>query len=78
MEKLTLINKDWSKIKVFETFEDVSKDSPNIDVIMISHGFVYKKSIKPAMKGSRVESIDNARKEYKQKLEEGLDEDQYF
>ena len=63
---------------MFETFEDVSKDSPNIDVMMIPNGFVYKKSIKPAMKGSRVESIDNARKEYKQKLEEGLDEDQYF
>ena len=47
---------------MFEPFEDVSKDSPNIDVMMISHGFLYKKSIKPAMKGSRVESLYNARK----------------
>ena len=37
MEKFTLINKDRSRIKVFEPFEDVSKPSPNIDVIMISH-----------------------------------------
>ena len=30
MEKFTLINKDRSRIKVFEPFEDVSKPSPNI------------------------------------------------
>ena len=56
---------------MYEPFEDVSKDSPNIDVMMISHGFLYKKSIKPAIRVSRVEFLDNARKEYKQKLEEG-------
>ena len=35
MEKFTLINKDRSRIKVFEPFEDVSKPSPNIDAMMI-------------------------------------------
>jgi len=71
IEKFTLINQERSRIKVFETFEDVSKTSPSIDAIMISYGCVYKRSSKPVMKGSRVETIENARKEYKQLLEEG-------
>tara|TARA_B100001109_G_C18481626_1_gene298207 strand:- start:71 stop:334 length:264 start_codon:yes stop_codon:yes gene_type:complete len=73
IEKFTLINKDRSRIKVFEPFEDISKysHSPSIDAIMISYGCVYKRSTKPVMKGSRVETIENARKEYKQLIEEG-------
>ena len=71
MEKFTLINKDRSRIKVFEPFEDVSKPSPSIDAMMVSYGCVYKRSSKPVMKGSRVETIEDARKEYKQLLEEG-------
>tara|TARA_B100000401_G_scaffold323559_1_gene224228 strand:+ start:412 stop:669 length:258 start_codon:yes stop_codon:yes gene_type:complete len=71
IEKFTLINKERSRIKVFEPFEDVSKPSPIIDAIMISYGFVYKRSSKPVMKGSRVETIENARQEYKQLLEKG-------
>ena len=71
MEKFTLINNDMSRIKVFEPFEDVSKPSPSIDAMMISYGCVYKRSSKPVMKGSRVETIEEARKEYKQLLEEG-------
>ena len=35
LEKFTLINKDRSRIKVFEPFEDVSKPSPSIDAMMI-------------------------------------------
>ena len=71
MEKFTLINKDRSRIKVFEPFEDITKPSPSLDAMMISYGCVYKRSSKPVMKGSRVESIEDARKEYKELLEEG-------
>ena len=71
MEKFTLINKDRSRIKVFEPFEDISKLSPSIDAMQISFGCVYKRSSKPVMKGSRVETIEQARKEYKELLEEG-------
>jgi len=71
MEKFTLINKARSRIKVFETFEDSSKDSSMINTILISYGCVFKRSSKPVMKGSRVESIEEARKEYKKLLEEG-------
>ena len=71
IEKFTLVNRDRSRIKVFEPFEDVSKPSPSIDAMMISYGCVYKKSSKPVMKGSRVETLEDARKEYKQLLEKG-------
>ena len=71
MKKFTLINKERSRIKVFEPFEDVSKLSPSIDAMMISYGCVYKRSSKPVIKGSRVETIENARKEYKALLEQG-------
>ena len=71
MEKFILINKDRSRIKVFGPFEDISKPSPSIDAIQISYGCVYKRSMKPVMKGSRIETIEQARKEYKELLEEG-------
>ena len=71
IEKFTLISKDRLRIKVFEPFEEISKTSPSIDAMMISYGCVYKRSSKPVMKGSRVETIENARKEYKQLIEEG-------
>ena len=70
MEKLTLINKDRSRIKVFDPFEDVSKPLPSIVAMMISYGCVYKRSIKPDMKSSRVETIEAARKEYAELLKE--------
>ena len=71
MDKFTLVNKDRSRIKVFEPFEDVSKPTSSIDAMMISYGCVYKRSCKPVMKGSRVQTIEEARKEYKKLLEEG-------
>ncbi|MDC3041242.1 hypothetical protein OA105_02490 [Prochlorococcus sp. AH-736-B08] len=71
MERFILINNKRNRIKVFEPFEDISKPSPSIDAMMISYGCVYKRSSKPVMKGSRVETIEAARKEYKQLLDEG-------
>ena len=70
MEKFTLINKARSRIKVFEPFEDSSKNSYMINAILISYGCVFKRSSRPVIKGSRVESIEEARKEYKKLLEE--------
>ena len=78
MDKVTLINKDRSRIKVFEPFEDITKPSPRLDAMMISYGCVYKRSSKPVMKGSRVESIEDARKEYKELLEEGWNKTNIF
>ena len=57
MKKFTLINKDRSRIKVFEPFEDSSNPSPIINAIMISYGCVYKRSSNPFITGSRLELI---------------------
>ncbi len=78
MKKITLINKDRSRIKVFEPFEDVSKASHSIDAMMISYGCVYKRSSKPIIIGARVETIKNATKEYKQLLVEGWKQTSIF
>ena len=71
MEKFILINKARQRIKVFEPFDDSSKNPSRINAILISYGCLLKRSSKPIMKGSRVESIEEARKEYKKLLEEG-------
>ncbi len=41
-----------------------------INTILISYGCLFNRSSKPVMKGSRVESIEEARKEYKTLLGE--------
>ena len=71
MEEFILINKQRNRIKVFKPFEDISKPSPSINAMEISYGCVYKRSSKPVMKGSRVETVEAAREEYKKLLEEG-------
>ena len=71
MEEFTLINKNRDRIKIFKPFEDASKPSPTINAIEIQYACVYKRSSKPVIKGSRVESIEDERKEYQKLLEEG-------
>ena len=71
MEKFILINRQRSRIKVFEQFDDITKPTHTIDAMMISFGCVYKRNSKPVIKGSRVETIEDARKEYKKLLKEG-------
>ena len=65
-------------IKEFEPFEDSSKNPSIINAILISFGCVLKRSSKPVMKGSRVESIEEARNEYKKLLEEGWEKTYRF
>ena len=78
MEKFTLINKARQRIKLFEPFEDSSKNSSMINAILISYGCVFKRSSKTVMKASRVESIEEARKEYKKLLDEGWEKTYRF
>ena len=47
------------------------KLSSSIDAKMVSHGCVYKRLSKPLIKGTRVETIEAVREEYKKLLEEG-------
>ena len=57
MEKFTLINKARSRIKVFEPFDDSSKNPSIINAILIPYGCVLKRSNKPFMKGYKVKSM---------------------
>ena len=69
MEQFTLINKQRNRIKIFKKFKS---NLPQAEELMeIEYACVYKRSSKPVMKGSRVETIEQARKEYKELLEEG-------
>ena len=78
MKEFTLINKDRSRIKKFKPFEDIYKPNITINAMEIAYGCIYKRSSKPVMKGSRVESIEDARKEYKKLLEEGWQKTSVF
>ena len=78
MEKFTLIYKTRSRIKVFESFGDSSKNFSMINANLTSHGFVFKRSSEPVMKGSRVESFEEARNKYKKLLEEGREKTYRF
>ena len=71
MEKFTLINKARSRIKVFEPFDDSSKNPFMINEILISYGCVLKLSSKPVIVEFMVASIEESRNEYKKLLEEG-------
>ena len=68
-ESFTLVNKLRNRIKVFKPFKSNLEQAKTM--MEIEYGCVYKSSSKPVMKGSRIESIESARKEYKQLLEEG-------
>ena len=78
MEKFTLINKARSRIKVFEPFEDGSKNFSMINATLMTYGCVFQRSNKRVMKGPRVESIEKGRNEYKTLLEEGWEETYRF
>ena len=69
VEQFTLVNKLRNRIKVFKPFKSSLKQAQ--EMMEIEYGCVYKRSSKPVMKGSRVETIEQARKEYKELLEEG-------
>ena len=49
-----------------------------INAILISYVCGFKRSSKPVMKDSRVESIEEARNEYKKLLEEGWEKTYKF
>ena len=69
MEQFTLINQKRNRIKVFKTFASNIKQAK--EMMEIGYGCFYKGSSKPVMKGTRIETIQAARKEYKELVEEG-------
>ena len=68
-KSFTLVNKLKNRIKVFKPFQSTLKQAQ--EMMEIEYGCLYKRNSKPVMKGSRVETIEKAREEYKQLLDEG-------
>lgn len=68
-EEFILINKQSNRVKRFKKFENINHKEN--DFIEITYGCVYKSSSKPFYKGSRIESVEDARKEYEKLLKEG-------
>ncbi len=78
MEKFTLINKDRSRIKVFEASEDISKPGLTIYWMKVSYGCVYKRSSKAVMKGSILKTIESSWREYKKLIEQECEKTQFL
>ena len=69
MEQFTLINKQRNRIKIFKNFKS---NLPQAEEVMeIEYACVYKRSSNPVIKGSRIETLEKAREEYKELLAEG-------
>ena len=69
MEQFTLINKQRNRIKIFKKFKSTLPQAE--EVIEIEYACVYKRSSKPVIKGSRIETLEKAREEYRELLADG-------
>ena len=69
MKKFTLINKQRNRIKIFKSFKSTLPLAE--EVMEIEYACVYKRSSKPVIKGSRIETLEKAREEYKELLADG-------
>ena len=69
MEKFTLINKQRNRIKIFKKFKSTLPQAE--EVMEIEYACIYKRLSKPVIKGSRIETLEKAREEYKELLAEG-------
>ena len=69
MEKFTLINKQRNRIKIFKKFKSNLPQSQ--ELMEIEYACVYKRSSKPVIKGSRIETLEKAKEEYKELLAGG-------
>ena len=69
MKKFTLINKQRNRIKIFKKFNSALPQAE--EVMEIEYACVYKSSSKPVIKGSRIETLEKAREEYKELLADG-------
>ena len=68
MEQFTLINKQRNRIKIFKKFKSTLPQAE--EVMEIEYACVYKRSSKPVIKGSRIETLEKAREEYKELLKD--------
>ena len=66
MEQFTIINKQRNRIKIFKKFKSTLLQAE--EIMEIKYAFFYKRSSKTVIKGSRIETLEKAREEYKELL----------
>tara|TARA_B100000212_G_scaffold190214_1_gene143398 strand:- start:1306 stop:1548 length:243 start_codon:yes stop_codon:yes gene_type:complete len=69
VKQFTLINNKRNRIKIFKKFKSTLPQAQ--ELMEIEYACVYKRSSKPVIKGSRIETLEKAREEYKELLAEG-------
>ena len=69
MEQFTLINKQRNRIKIFKKLNSALPQTE--EVMENEYACVYKRSSKPVIKGSRIDTLDKDREEYKELITEG-------
>ena len=62
------MNKNRNRLKRFRKYENFVYKANNY--MEIDFGYVFRVSTKPAWKGTRIESIEDGLKEYKEMLKE--------
>ena len=78
MEKFVLINKARSRIKVFEPFEDSSKNPSMINAILISYGCVLGDQVSQSWKAQGLNLSKKQETNIKKLLEEGWEKTYRF
>jgi len=68
-EELYLMNKNRNRLKRFRKYENIAYTENNY--MEIDFGYIFRASSKPVWKGTRIESIEDGLKEYKELLKEG-------
>ena len=68
-EELYLMNKNRNRLKRFRKYENIAYTENNY--MEIDFGYILRVSTKPVWKGTRIESIEDALKEYEEMLKEG-------
>ena len=69
IEEFFLMNKNRNRLKRFRKYEkNANKESNYME---IDFSYILRVSTKPLWKGTRIESIDDGLKEYKEMLKEG-------
>jgi len=69
MDEFCLINKHKNRLKRFKTFGSIFHQTRGF--MEIEYACLYQKSNMPVVVGSRIETIDAAREEYKKLISEG-------
>ena len=68
-EELFLMNKQRNRLKRFRKYENIAYKENNY--MEIDFGYIFRTSTKPVWKGSKIKTVEDGYKEYKEMLKEG-------